>query len=187
MADISALMKYFQSYLTRLKDTSFDKNNGEYLCRSDKEVINFDDFTQNTKDFDFKQSKSCDAVILTESLKKIYCVEFKNQKHSDINSDDMKGKYVDSLNNITTIFQQENIRVQDYKFYFFVVFKNPNNFSAYKYRGIQNQIRFGLDDERDKHKKNYAIKNSTIKTEPKDYFKNYYREIFKDDVKCFGV
>lgn len=187
MADTPVLRKYFQSYLSSLKDTSFDKSNGEYLCQSNKEVINFNDFTQKTKDFDFKKSKSCDALILFKSLKEIYFIEFKNQKYGDINNDDMRGKYVDTLNNIKTIFQQENIRVKNYKFYFFVVFKNPNNLSTYKSRGVQNKILFGLDGEQDKHKKNYAIKTSIIKTEPKDYFKNYYREIFKDGVKCFGV
>lgn len=186
MADISALRKYFQSYLSTLKDISFDKSNKEYLCQSNKEVVNFDDFTQNTKDFNFNQSKSCDAVILSESLKEIYCIEFKNQKHSNVDNK-IKVKYVDSLNNIKTMFQQENIRVKDYQFYFFAVFKNPNNFNAYKSRGMQNEIRFGLDSERDKHKKSYIIHKSIIKTEPKDYFKYYYRKIFKDNVKCFDM
>lgn len=185
MADTSALRKYFKNYLSNLKDTSFDKSNGEHLCQSDKEVVNFDDFTQKTKDFDFKQSKSCDALILFEFLKEVYCIEFKNQKHSDIDSDDMKGKYVDSLNNITTIFQQENIKVKNYKFYFFVVFKNPNNFSAYKYRGMQNQIRFGLDNEKNKYKDIYTIYKSIIRTEPKDNFKDCYRKIFNDKIDCF--
>lgn len=77
MADTSVLKKYFQNYLSSLKETSYDKNNKEYLCQSDKEVIDFDDFTQNTKDFDFRQSKSCDALYLPESAREIYCIELK--------------------------------------------------------------------------------------------------------------
>lgn len=185
MADISALRKYFQSYISTLKDTSFDKSNGEYLCQSDKEVVNFDDFTQHTKDF--RQSKSCDAVILAESLKEIYCIEFRNQKYSDIDSGDIKRKYIDSLTNLSYMFKAENIKVRGYRFYFFVVYKNPTNVGAYKARGMQNEIQFGLESERDKHKKNCIIHKSIIKTEPKDYFKGYYRKILKDNAKCFDV
>ncbi len=187
MADTSVLKKYFQNYLSNLNETSYDKNNKEYLCYSNKEVVNFDGFTQNTSDFNFKKSKSCDAVYFSNDRKEVYCIEFRNQKHSDIDNNDMKGKYIDSLINLQTIFQKENIAVQNYQFYFFVVYKNPTNMGMYKSRGLQNQIQFGLDYEREKYKDNYIIFNSIIKTEPKDNFKDYYRKFFKDDVKCFDT
>lgn len=187
MADTSVLKKYFQNYLSSLKETSYDKNNKEYLCYSNKEVVNFDDFTQNTSDFAFKKSKSCDGVFLSEISQEVYCIEFRNQKHSDIDNNDMKGKYIDSLINLQTIFQKENIAVQNYQFYFFVVYKNPTNMGMYKSRGLQNQIQFGLDYEREKYKDNYIIFNSIIKTEPKDNFKRYYGKFFKNNIKCFDI
>ena len=187
MADTSVLKKYFQNYLSNLKETSYDKNNKEYLCYSNKEVVNFDGFTQNTSDFAFKKNKSCDAVYFSNDRKEVYCIEFRNQKHSDIDNNDMKGKYIDSLINLQTIFQKENIAVQNYQFYFFVVYKNPTNMGMYKSRGLQNEIQFGLDDEKEKYKDNYIIFNSIIKTEPKDNFKDYYRKFFKNDVKCFDI
>ena len=56
---------------------------------------------------------------------------------------------------------------------------------AYKARGTQNEIRFGLESKKQKYKSNAIIRNSIIKTEPKDNFKNYYRKFFKDDINCF--
>lgn len=187
MADTTTLRKYFQNYLSNLKETSYDTKNKEYLCHSDKEVVNFDNFTQNTSDFNFKKSKSCDALFLSEISKEIYCIEFRNQKYGDINNDDMKGKYIDSLRNLHTIFQKENIAMRNYKFYFFVVYKNPTNMSAYKARGMENEIKFGLYDEKSKHKDSYIISNSIIKTKHKDFFKRYYKNFFKDDIKCFDT
>lgn len=184
MADTSVLKKYFQNYLSSLKETSYDKNNKEYLCYSNKEVVNFDDFTQNTSDFAFKKSKSCDALYLPDDRKEVYCIEFKNGK---IKNDNIKGKYIASLINLQTIFQKENIAVKNYQFYFFVVYKNPTNMGAYKNRGLQNEIQFGLDDEKEKYKYNYIICNSIIKTEPKDNFKRYYGKFFKNNIKCFDI
>lgn len=187
MADTSVLKKYFQNYLSTLKNTSFDKNNEVYLCQSDKEVVDFDDFTQKTKDFNFKSSKSCDAVYLPKDMNEVYCIEFKNQPYSIIDGERIKGKYVDSLTNLGTMLEKENINAKNYKFYFFVVYKNPTNMSAYKARGMENEIKFGLDDEKSKHKDSYIIGNSIIKTKHKDFFKSYYRKFFKDDIKCFDT
>lgn len=187
MADISILKQYFKDYMCSLKETSFDEDNGIYLCQSVKEVVNFDDFTQNTKDFNFKRNKSCDAVYFPNDTMEIYCIEFKNQRYSDIDSDNIRGKYVDSLTNLGYMFAKENIGVKNYTFHFFVVYQNPTNRSAYKARGSENEIKFGLDDEKQKHKDNYVISNSKIKTKHKDFFKNYYRNFFKDDIKCFDI
>ena len=67
------------------------------------------------------------------------------------------------------------------------MYQNPTSMGAYRIRGMENEVKFGLDNERQKHKDNFIISNSIIKTKHKDFFKNYYRKFFKDDVKCFDI
>ena len=83
MAELSYILKenFLDSFDT-LKNTSYDKENNIYMCRSDMLVVDFDKLTRvlNPK----KQPSSYDTLIVEERNKKVFCVEFKNQKQSDM-------------------------------------------------------------------------------------------------------
>ena len=91
MAELSYIIKNkYKDTLSTLKNTSYDRDNEIYLCQSDKEVVDFDALTLklNPK----KQPSSYDALLIEESDKEVFCIEFKNQKKSDIENQNLHKK-----------------------------------------------------------------------------------------------
>ena len=77
MAELSYALRTKADYSEckeSLKETSFDKENHQYLCQNSMEV------------YPQKQPSSYDSLIVDEKRKIVYCIEFKNQIPSAINN-----------------------------------------------------------------------------------------------------
>ena len=77
------LYEKFSSYISTLKDTSFDSENSIYLCNdtSTSNVYDFDKYVKSNFDTS-RLPSSPDAIYLGN--KKLYFIEFKNQIPSDV-------------------------------------------------------------------------------------------------------
>jgi hypothetical protein len=85
VADLSYILHNNSPYndcWKSLKETSFDEKNKIYLCQSDMMVFDFDCIVKAL--YPKKQPASYDALIVNQEDKLVYCVEFKNQKPSEI-------------------------------------------------------------------------------------------------------
>ena len=79
MAELSYILRgKYQDAFDTLKNTSYDKEHGSYMCQSQMRVVNFDRLTEIYIG-DRVLPKSFDALICDEGKKKVFCVEFKNQ------------------------------------------------------------------------------------------------------------
>lgn len=134
----------FSIYASTLKDTSFDSENGVYLCNdtSTPNVYDFDEYVKSNFDTS-KLPSSPDAIYLGN--KKFYFVEFKNQLPSSINSSEIKSKFEKG----TTILKEilKEFVPRDVEYIFCVVFRdssaryfNPSHIES-------NITRFGLKEK----------------------------------------
>lgn len=167
MADFNEFKKQYKSYEDSLKNASFDKENKEYLCLKEDKIINFEKLSL---DFDGEKGKKrVDALF--EKNKKLFLVEFKNQKQSDIKKEDISSKFKDSLELLEKLFNELNLSFRDFKICLYLVMKDVK---VYGYRRqIGKEIEYHLqDDENLKRFKN-------IKCAPKKSFLKEYEEIFK--------
>jgi len=148
MAEFSYIIKTkYQDTLDTLKNTSFDKNNNIYLCQSDMKVVDFDALT--LKLHPQKQPASYDALIVEESDKEIFCIEFKNQHKTDINNQQLRKKVVDSDATLKKLCKENNIAKDNYKYKLCIVYKRD---TKYKYRRFkENIVRFGLENYKGKY------------------------------------
>lgn len=183
MADLSLLKQYFKSYLITLKETSYDKENKIYLCQSQEKVIGFDKYIQNKNE---KHKKSFDALHFGNT--EVYCVEFKNQKYSEISSSEIKKKYIDGLKELSEVFKDKNLVISEYLFYLFVIFKNPTNNGAmthYRKRFKEGEIDLGLESQRFFRKiKRNKINNPKNKVGCVNDFKQEYQRVFSCSSNC---
>jgi len=108
-----------------LKETSKDKENKEYLCQSPMLVYDFDCMVK--KLYPQKQPSSYDSLIVDESKKIVYCIEFKNQFPSAINNANIKKKLTNGKEVLDNICTNENVQKKDYKFIYCVIHKPPKN------------------------------------------------------------
>ncbi|CAM3544206.1 hypothetical protein HEGA106846_03755 [Helicobacter ganmani] len=177
MADLSLLKSFFDSYGVTLKETSYDKENENFLCQSQEKVISFDKYMQSKRE---KYKKSFDALYFKNDT--IYCVEFKNQKHSEISSQEIKNKYIDGLSELDKVFKSKNLKTSDYKFYLYVVFKNPSNDGAmtqYRKRFKEEEIDLGLRAKDFLEKlKNIKINSPKNKVGCVNDFRQEYQRVF---------
>lgn len=145
MADLGNLKYIFQNCKDSLKNTSFDDTNEEYLCQSDREVINFDKFVgDDSKSFDalyFKNNQATD----------IYCIEFKNEKPSEINKDELDRKFIEGMKFLEECFKKNNLQIKNYSFHFYVITKNIEGLKSRKYRESfeKNPIEYRLEDKKE--------------------------------------
>ena len=186
-SDIAILRSQLIKYISTLHKTSCgtDSNNNNkivYLCHSSIKVYSFDDFT---KDKFPTHTSSFDALYFIGN--EVYCIEFKNSYRQQLNkSDDRKKlhkKYIDGLNNLNEIFNNHNIPIKNYKFYFFIVYKDTDKQRGREYVEEverQNQIKFGLKEIKEANINKLIFKNSHIKTTCKSCFKKEYKKIFVD-------
>lgn len=183
MADLPLLKSFFDSYGATLKETSYDKENEKFLCQSQEKVINFDEYMQSKRE---KYKKSFDALYFKNDT--IYCIEFKNQKHSEISSQEIKNKYIDGLSELNKIFESKNLRICEYMFYLYVAFKNPSNNEAmtqYHIRFKKEEIDFGLGAKDFLEKlKNIKIGNPKNKVGCVNDFRREYQKVFSCSSYC---
>ncbi|RUO57896.1 hypothetical protein, partial [Pseudidiomarina marina] len=83
----------FADFSSTLKRTSWDATNDEYLCNDvlTLPVYDFDQYVKNRFDND-KLPASPDAIYIGN--KKLYFIEFKNQHPADIDTAQVKRKFV---------------------------------------------------------------------------------------------
>lgn len=124
VAELSYVLKQESQYNDcheSLKQTSFDKENNQYLCQSSMKVYDFDCIVK--KLYPQKQPSSYDSLIVDEAKKVVYCIEFKNQIPSQINNANIKKKLTNGKEVLESICSNANVQKKDYKFIYCVVHK----------------------------------------------------------------
>ena len=142
MAEFNYIIKskYPQS-LNSLKATSYDKENKIYMCQSNMQVVDFDELTFQL--YPTKQPASYDALLVEESIKNIFCIEFKNQNTSNIDNTQLHRKVKDSDNTLQKFCSSNNINKNNYKHKLCIVYKQDTSKPKYR-RFKENIIHFGL-------------------------------------------
>lgn len=168
MADFSIFKKRYSKYLDTLKNTSYDKNNQEYLCLKEDKVINFEKLSLELNNN--KGIKRIDALFCKEN--KLFLVEFKNQKPHYIEAKEIIKKFEDSINLLKDLFKNINIAFSDYKINLYLVMKDDT------YKEHQERIKFrhaimAHDD----------LKHFKSKFDSKRNFLAIYKKIFKESCK----
>jgi len=170
MAEFSYVLRqrFLESFDT-LKNTSYDKENSVYMCESELLVIDFDKVTRvlNPK----KQPSSYDALIVEERDKKVFCVEFKNQKQSDISNVNLHKKVINSDDTFREICSLNNVKKEKYRFILCIVYKSTP--TKYRYRRFkENIIYFQLEQ----YEGRYFDK---IITNDIDFFKKEFQKNYR--------
>ncbi len=149
MAEFSYVLKQnYKNNFNTLKNTSYDKDNSIYMCQSHMQVVDFDHLTKEL--YPKKQPSSYDSLITEEENKKVFCIEFKNQKTSDIKNVELHKKVKDSNETIRHICTEHNVAKSNYRFILCVAYKASS--SSYQYRRFkENIVHFGLDVYREKY------------------------------------
>jgi len=123
-----------------LKNISYDKQKKEFLCFCESRRLDFDKFTLTF--FKHPLPSSVDTLLFDEIDKILYLVEFKNQKCSQIDNEEIKKKVLDSINSLRVIAQSCNIRIKNYKFFVCIVYSDKDK---WKRKICSNTIQFGLE------------------------------------------
>ena len=184
MADLGVLRGIFEPYESTLQETSYDTTNQKYLCQSQEKVINFDRYTQTkAQESKCKAKKSFDALYFHHQTSSVYCIEFKNQKYSDIDSDDIREKFIHGIAQLREIFISKNINADNFTFNFFVVFKKPRETRAFHTRFAEIETFFELDTKN--FKENLVkIKSLNVKTGYSAQFGKIYKKLFNHESDC---
>ncbi len=177
MADALSIFKSnFSLYQSTLKATSLDNHHKdeshEFLCKNETQrVYDFDKIVKEK--YPKKQPSSYDALLIEN--KSIYCIEFKNQKYSDVKTQDVQKKIINGKNILDNIFAKYNIQKKEYKFIYCVIYKNhPPKWR----RGItKNIIQFDLEEYKGKY-------FDEIYTNDILYFTNEYKKQFTRNLAC---
>ncbi|MFK7780600.1 MAG: hypothetical protein QM490_05715 [Candidatus Gracilibacteria bacterium] len=175
MADIYSIFhSNFKDYKSSLKQTSLDNENNQYLCFNEENIVY--DFDKITKElYPEKQPSSYDALLFQKENNRVFCIEFKNQKYSDINRDEIRKKLTNSKESIDSIFIKYNIKREDYQFIFCVVYNSK--LDRWK-RGIaKNEIQFELESYMPEY-------YDDIKTNDIDFLKKEFIKEFGKSCGC---
>lgn len=163
------LSEKLKNYTSTLKETSFDSANNEYLCADEQtaNVYNFDAYI--AENFE-KTPASPDAIYI--GSKKLYFVEFKNQKTADIDTAQLKRKFESG----TQILKNQLLKdfvPQDIDYIFCVVYKKSTRNRYFDPSAIEaNATKFGLE-EKNKELGGFYTKIITDQVE-------FYKEEFTD-------
>ncbi|MBD3842098.1 MAG: hypothetical protein IE909_09480 [Campylobacterales bacterium] len=173
MADIHSIFKTkFSSYASTLEATSYDNEKNEHLCKdTTSKVYDFDKIVKDKHPQ--KQPSSYDALLFQNN--KVFCIEFKNQKYSDIDRSEIKKKLTNGKDVLDTILEENNIPKKDYKFVFCVAYNTRADRCK---RGIaKNEIQFELSS--------YVPKYfDEVYTNDVEFFKNQYKKVLKKELVC---
>jgi len=178
MADINQFIHTYQSFKSTFRDTSFDNDNGEYLCNDESQnVINFDKLLEDKYPNSNARPKSFDALYVHNDI--IFCIEFKNQKPSQIINQSICEKLTDGKSELDTLLQALNIQVNDYNFVYCVVYKKciePRD--RYKCGVEKGKVLFGLE----KYKANTLVKE--VFTDNVDFFTKEFKKQLQKELAC---
>ncbi|SEH08098.1 hypothetical protein [Candidatus Venteria ishoeyi] len=173
MADASSIFNSkFISYLSSLKEISYDNENNIYLCQDESKIVyDFDSIVKNK--YPLKQPASPDALLIND--KSIYLIEFKNEKYSNVNGEKIRKKLRDGKHVLQDIFKTNNISIDKYKLIFCVAYKNTQR--GWR-SGVEKNIpKFGLMQ----YKYDYF---NEIYTNDIQFFTNEYKKRFKKTLEC---
>jgi YesN/AraC family two-component response regulator len=178
MADIGEFIREYSDFKSSFKATSFDSENGEYLCFDEsQEVINYDEIIEEEYPNSNRRPKSFDAIFVYEN--KIFCIEFKNQKPSQINNQDICEKLTAGKAELDKILQKLNIQSTHYDFVYCVAYKKciePHD--RYKCGIDRGKVLFGLTQ----YKVQGIVKE--IFTENVDFFTKQFKKQFNKELTC---
>ncbi|CAA6813188.1 MAG: Unknown protein [uncultured Campylobacterales bacterium] len=181
MAEISyAFSKCYKDYFSTFKETSIDDNNKDkppkYLCTDESvSVINFDEMIKDKYPNADERPQSFDAIYIFD--KKIYCIEFKNEKKP--NNKNIVGKLVDGKKELDIILGQVKVQKNNYQFIYCVVHKNHKpKYTRYKSGIIRGQTNFALL----KYKENKLIDDVFV--EDVSFFTNKFQELTLKELIC---
>ena len=178
MADINQFIRTYQSFNSTFKETSFDSDNSQYLCTDEScEVINFDQIVKDNYQDSNTRPKSFDALYVYENI--IFCIEFKNQKPSQIINQDVCGKLTEGKAELDTLLQTLHIQSNDYNFVYCVAYKKciePRD--RYKCGIEKGKVLFGLEQ----YKHQGLVKE--IFTDNVDFFTKEFKKQFQKELVC---
>ena len=161
----------FEKYLETFKNTSYDKENNEYICEDESRLVY--DFDKIKEDKYIKHPSSFDVLLIQDE--KVFCVEFKNMKYSQVNNKNVTKKLLCGKEILEDILKENNVAKKDYKFFYCVAYSTKAD--RWKRGVLKNEIQFGLE----------AYKPEIfddIFTNDVEFFKNEYKKIFKKDLEC---
>lgn len=169
------LEKELEAYKSSFKQTSYDDAHQQYLCQDESrpDVYDFDEYIKAN----YNKSRlpaSPDAIHIDN--KRLYCVEFKNQRSSQIDNHEIQRKFT----NGTEILQKmlKNFTPRDCQYHFYVVFKTGNKPRYFDYRHIQRStVLFNLE----KLNQDFNHFYDRILTESIDFFIDEFQ-----DLRCEG-
>ena len=156
--------------LNDLKHISYDKSKNQYLCYCQNKRLDFDLFVENYCSHPLPSS--VDTVLLDEKAKKLYLVEFKNQKCSDVDNKEIRKKVEDTINILKQLAKVCSVNFKNYDIFVAIVYNDKPKWR----NGIcSNTIQFGLEYFKEQN----IIKD--VKTNDIEWFKKKYLQI-KDKV-----
>ena len=178
MADIGQFKKEFISFTSTFKTTSFDSENSTSLCYDEtQEVLDFDAIVEDLYPNSNERPKSFDALYVYKNL--LFCIEFKNQKPSQIDNAEVQGKLEKGKKELVRLLQDRNIQKNSYNFVYCVVYKKciePRD--RYKCGIEKGKIQFGLE----KYEQNGFVKR--VYTENVDFFTKQFKKQFQKELMC---
>ena len=178
MADIGQFIQSYQNFKSTFKETSFDSDNIQYLCADEScEVINFDKILEVNYPDSNTRPKSFDALYVYED--NIFCIEFKNQKPSQIINQDICEKLTDGKAELDKLLQELNIQSSNYNFAYCVAYKKciePRD--RYKCGIDKGKVMFGLAQ----YKQQGLVKE--IFTEDVNFFTKQFKKQFQKELAC---
>ena len=149
-----------------LKNISYDKDKKEYLCNCKTKRLDFDLFVK--KYYSHPIPSSVDTILFDEKDRKLYLVEFKNQRCKNIDNNEIKKKISDSIDILRNISKNCNVKFDEYILYVGIVYNDKPKWR----RGIcSNTIQFGLEYFKEQN----LIKD--VKTNDIDWIKKEYLKI----------
>ena len=178
MADFNQFKKEYDQYQSTFSETSFDDNNKIHLC-SDKSqnVINFDKIIESKYPDSNHRPKSFDALYAYNNL--LFCIEFKNQKPSQIDNQEIQDKLESGKEELLRLLQELNIQINEYDFIYCVIYKKciePRD--RYKCGVDKGKILFGLD----KYQEQGFVKK--VYTQSVDFFTKEFKKNLNKELKC---
>jgi len=178
MADISHFIREYQNFQSTFRETSFDSDNRQYLCNDESHsVLNFDKVLVEKYPDSNVRPKSFDALYVYENI--IFCIEFKNQKPSQINNQDICEKLTAGKAELDKLLQLLNIPSSNYDFAYCVAYKKciePRD--RYKCGIDKGKVLFGLEQ----YKSQGFVKE--IFTQDVDFFTKEFKKQFQKELTC---
>jgi hypothetical protein len=178
MADINLFLQENNSFISTFNETSYDSSNDEHLCKDTTvDVLNFDRLIEDRYPDSNSRPKSFDAIFVYEE--DIFCIEFKNQKTSNINNQEVQLKIKDGKSELDKLLKDKNIQVNKYRFIYCVVYKICTEpYDRYKCGIAKNSVLFGLDS----YKKNSFV--DKVITQNVAFYTKELKKLFEKELIC---